>query len=456
MFQALKALIEIITASFGTKSLRCTRAAFWLCVFVSLVVGIVAVTITVVTMIYVNQKLGEGLMFIVFLYSFLTSIWLTVLTARRIRDVEYKALYFYLYAIITGILGFLFKFDDLNLNELDENLSIILGIVILIIHIWILILCTKPTSPMAEERFGAAIAYSFDMETLLLSLKKIIALGMVLGAIGSVIILVGILGKEALIDKKDGCYLSAGNTNRYLGELKNEFNKDVMKNFMLHFTPKEPNILGFSPLSSTLPQAQYLAPIDFAKFIPDTLDKTQEMGLQCYEDKRQYLSLTLKDFLIDGIVTLDTDYLSDKPHEKLLVNFERGKIKDSKIILDYNGFQEQRFYDDGVISKIIYIPSPNEKDWEAFEVNYENGKLHGEMEIPAQKGRLIVPYEYGLLYGVTRLYDSKNALQKQCFVFRSGGCSSRIEHHSKNGKTRSIYYDKENNPRSKEQVEKKS
>ena len=81
MFQALKALIEIITASFGTKSLHCTRAAFWLCVFVSLVVGIVAVTIAVVTMIYVNQKLGEGLMVIVFLYVFLASIWLTVLTA---------------------------------------------------------------------------------------------------------------------------------------------------------------------------------------------------------------------------------------------------------------------------------------------------------------------------------------------------------------------------------------
>lgn len=103
-------------------------------------------------------------MFIVFFYVCLASIWLTVLTARRIRDIGYKALYFYLYAIITGISGSLSNSGDLNLDELDGLLSVILGIVIFIIHIWILILCTKPTSPMAEERFGAAIVYSFDME----------------------------------------------------------------------------------------------------------------------------------------------------------------------------------------------------------------------------------------------------------------------------------------------------
>lgn len=454
MFQTLKALTEIITTSFDTKSLRCTRAAFWLCVLAMFVLGIVVVSVGIMAVVFI-PTLVRVFILITYLYLCPASIWLTVLTARRIRDVGYRALYFYVYAIITGILGFLNQFGDLNLDEFNELLLTLLAIVILIVHIWILLLCVKPTSPVAEKRFGAAIVYSFDMEKFLLDLKKFVALGIVASAIVGVIILVGILGKEAFIDKKDGCYLSAGNTNRYLGKLKNEFNKDVMKNFMLHFTPKEPNIPAYSPLSPKLAQPQYLAPIDFTKFIPDTLDKTQEMQLQCYEDNRQYLSLKLKDFLVDGIVTLDTDYLSDKPHEKLLVNFERGKIKDSKITLGYNGFQEQRFYNDGVISKIIYTPSPNEKNWEAFEANYENGKLHGEVEILTKKGRLIVPYEYGLLYGVSRLYDSKNALQKQCFVFRSG-CSSRIEHHSKNGKTHSIYYDRENNPISKEQVEKKS
>lgn len=435
MLQTFKALIEIIMTSFGTQSLRCTRAAFWLCVLAAFVVGIIAASVTIMTAIFI-PTLGGIFVVMTSLYLWLASIWLTVLTARRIRDVGYRALYFYLYAIITGILGFLSQFGDLNLDELNELLATLLGIVMLIVHIWILLLCVKPTSPVAEERFGVAMAYSFDMEKLLSDLKKFVALGIVASAIGGIIILIGILGKEAFIDKKDGCYLSAGNTNRYLGKLKNEFNKDVMQNFVLHFKPKEPEILRHSPTSSTLPQPQYLAPIDFAKFIPDTLDKTQEMQLQCYYDNRQYISLKLKDYLIDGQVALDFDYQSDNnEHKELLVEFAHGQIKDGEVMLDNETFKEQRFYHNGMITRIVYTPQ-NEREWKPFEVHYENGKLHGEVQIQTDRGTLVIPYIYGLRYGVaTWTTNTKNSEQKRCFVLGGFGCHQRIEIHHRRHKT---------------------
>lgn len=109
------------------------------------------------------------------------------------------------------------------------------------------------------------------------------------------------------------------------------------------------------------------------------------MQLQCYYDNHQYISLGLKDSLIDGEVDLNFNYQSsDKEHKELLVEFARGQIKDNTIRLDNDNFKEKRFYHNGMITRIVYTPQ-NEQEWESFEVHYENGKLHGDVQIQTNR-----------------------------------------------------------------------